>query len=103
MKASACLPQAPRSTVRTVRFANRTSYEIDLIATSRPFRQRSVTDALFCAPLLTLLLRFQIATEMSFFGFDTTLPRDKRGIFENPDPFAEVARARAEGLDEDDA
>jgi DNA topoisomerase 2-associated protein PAT1 len=45
---------------------------------------------------------------MSFFGFDTTLPRDRqsaqqtRGIFENPDPFAEVARARAQGLHEDD-
>lgn len=45
---------------------------------------------------------------MSFFGFDTTLPRDRapagerRGIFENPDPFAEVARARAEGGYEDD-
>ncbi|KAE8147922.1 topoisomerase II-associated protein PAT1 [Aspergillus avenaceus] len=40
---------------------------------------------------------------MSFFGFDTTLPRDRgvpgenRGIFDTPDPFAEVARARAEG------
>lgn len=50
---------------------------------------------------------------MSFFGFDTTLPRDRqaggqqsRGIFENPDPFAEVARAQAQGLhgdDDDDA
>ncbi|KAG5292147.1 topoisomerase II associated protein [Histoplasma ohiense] len=36
---------------------------------------------------------------MSFFGFDTTLPRDRpsgqqtRGIFENPDPFAHVAHA----------
>jgi DNA topoisomerase 2-associated protein PAT1 len=45
---------------------------------------------------------------MSFFGFDTTLPRDRasskqtRGIFENPDPFAEVARAQVEGLHEDD-
>ncbi|KAI9042757.1 deadenylation-dependent mRNA-decapping factor PAT1 [Aspergillus affinis] len=46
---------------------------------------------------------------MSFFGFDTTLPRDRpppgeqRGIFDTPDPFAEVARARAAGLqDEDD-
>lgn len=45
---------------------------------------------------------------MSFFGFDTTLPRDrkspqqKRGIFENPDPFAEVARAQAEGGHDDD-
>lgn len=43
---------------------------------------------------------------MSFFGFDTTLPKDRpsrvsRGIFENPDPFAEVARARAEGLHDD--
>ncbi|PYI03025.1 topoisomerase II associated protein [Aspergillus sclerotiicarbonarius CBS 121057] len=40
---------------------------------------------------------------MSFFGFNTTLPRDRappiesRGIFDTPDPFAEVARARAEG------
>lgn len=46
--------------------------------------------------------------EMSFFGFDTTLPRDKpsgdkRGIFENPDPFAEVARAGIEGTNDDDA
>ncbi|THC99817.1 hypothetical protein EYZ11_000747 [Aspergillus tanneri] len=46
--------------------------------------------------------------KMSFFGFDTTLPRDrappgdKRGIFDTPDPFAEVARAKAEGLHEDD-
>lgn len=45
---------------------------------------------------------------MSFFGFDTTLPKDRpsgeqsRGIFENPDPFAEVAKARAQGLHEDD-
>lgn len=45
---------------------------------------------------------------MSFFGFDTTLPRDKpssgqtRGFFEAPDPFAEVARAEAEGLQEED-
>ncbi|KAJ9230265.1 hypothetical protein DTO169E5_8500 [Paecilomyces variotii] len=45
---------------------------------------------------------------MSFFGFDTTLPRDRaaaggrRGIFENPDPFAEVARAKAGGHDDDD-
>lgn len=46
---------------------------------------------------------------MSFFGFDTTLPRDRdpagpgatRGFFENPDPFAEVARATA--LEDDDA
>lgn len=44
---------------------------------------------------------------MSFFGFDTTLPRDRdrgpgtsRGFFENPDPFAEVARA---SLEDDDA
>ncbi|WEW57756.1 DNA topoisomerase 2-associated protein pat1 [Emydomyces testavorans] len=41
---------------------------------------------------------------MSFFGFHTTLPndlppaRESRGIFENPDPFAEVARATAHGL-----
>ena len=43
---------------------------------------------------------------MSFFGFDTTLPRDKsdgkRGIFENPDPFAEVAEAKVGGLEDDD-
>ena len=45
---------------------------------------------------------------MSFFGFDTNLPRDRpagqqtRGIFENPDPFAEVARAHAQGLSTDD-
>jgi DNA topoisomerase 2-associated protein PAT1 len=45
---------------------------------------------------------------MSFFGFDTTLPRDrappgdKRGIFDTPDPFAEVARARAHAPDDDD-
>lgn len=45
---------------------------------------------------------------MSFFGFDTTLPRDRdrgpgasKGFFENPDPFAEVARATA--LEDDDA
>ncbi|KAF9894733.1 hypothetical protein FE257_006623 [Aspergillus nanangensis] len=46
---------------------------------------------------------------MSFFGFDTTLPRDRappgdqRGIFDTPDPFAEVARARGQGYDNDDA
>jgi DNA topoisomerase 2-associated protein PAT1 len=45
---------------------------------------------------------------MSFFGFDTALPRDRqpgqqsRGIFENPDPFAEVARAQAQGLHDGD-
>lgn len=48
---------------------------------------------------------------MSFFGFDTTLPRDKpssggnRGFFEAPDPFAEVARAQTtdlQGAEEDD-
>ena len=45
---------------------------------------------------------------MSFFGFDTALPKDRppgekpRGIFENPDPFAEVARAKAQGFHEDD-
>jgi DNA topoisomerase 2-associated protein PAT1 len=46
---------------------------------------------------------------MSFFGFDTTLPRDRasqggnRGIFDTPDPFAEVARAKAQAqLAEDD-
>ncbi|PKX97357.1 deadenylation-dependent mRNA-decapping factor PAT1 [Aspergillus novofumigatus IBT 16806] len=45
---------------------------------------------------------------MSFFGFDTTLPRDrapageKRGFFEAPDPFAEVARAGAGRLGDDD-
>ncbi|KAL3434002.1 topoisomerase II-associated protein PAT1 [Aspergillus tetrazonus] len=45
---------------------------------------------------------------MSFFGFDTTLPRDRapqggqRGIFDTPDPFAEVARARAAAQHEDD-
>ncbi|KAB8235805.1 topoisomerase II-associated protein PAT1 [Aspergillus alliaceus] len=42
---------------------------------------------------------------MSFFGFDTTLPRDRggqRGIFDTPDPFAEVARARVEGHHDDD-
>ncbi|OJD27739.1 hypothetical protein ACJ73_00870 [Blastomyces percursus] len=44
---------------------------------------------------------------MSFFGFDTTLPRDRpsgrqtRGIFENPDPFAQVAHATTQ--DDDDA
>ncbi|KAJ5894223.1 hypothetical protein N7495_005914 [Penicillium taxi] len=44
---------------------------------------------------------------MSFFGFDTTLPRDRdhgppapKGFFENPDPFAEVARATAQDYDE---
>jgi DNA topoisomerase 2-associated protein PAT1 len=45
---------------------------------------------------------------MSFFGFDTALPRDRqagqqsRGIFENTDPFAEVARAQAQGLHDGD-
>jgi hypothetical protein len=47
-------------------------------------------------------------SRMSFFGFDTTLPKDRppatqtRGIFENPDPFADVARATAQGLHDDD-
>ncbi|KAI1976453.1 DNA topoisomerase 2-associated protein pat1 [Ophidiomyces ophidiicola] len=42
---------------------------------------------------------------MSFFGFDATLPDGRppplasRGIFETPDPFAEVARATAHGDD----
>ena len=36
---------------------------------------------------------------MSFFGFDTSLPRDKsaaagKGIFEHTNPFNEVAKAR---------
>lgn len=35
---------------------------------------------------------------MSFFGFDTSLPRDKpgasKGIFEHSNPFNEVAKAR---------
>ncbi|EFE38684.1 hypothetical protein TRV_06610 [Trichophyton verrucosum HKI 0517] len=47
---------------------------------------------------------------MSFFGFDTKLPEDRpaasaqRGIFDAPDPFAEVARATADraGYDDDD-
>jgi DNA topoisomerase 2-associated protein PAT1 len=45
---------------------------------------------------------------MSFFGFDTTLPRDRvpqdgqRGIFDTPDPFAEVARAQAAAHHGDD-
>ncbi|OJD19372.1 hypothetical protein AJ78_00642 [Emergomyces pasteurianus Ep9510] len=43
---------------------------------------------------------------MSFFGFDTTLPRDRpsgkqaRGIFENPDPFAQVAHATQQSDDD---
>lgn len=38
---------------------------------------------------------------MSFFGFDTAIPKERppaggsRGIFETPDPFAEVAQATA--------
>ncbi|KAL4792996.1 topoisomerase II-associated protein PAT1 [Aspergillus venezuelensis] len=45
---------------------------------------------------------------MSFFGFDTTLPRDRAppggqgGFFDTHDPFAEVARARAAGQQDDD-
>jgi hypothetical protein len=36
---------------------------------------------------------------MSFFGFDTSLPRDRsaannKGIFEHANPFTEVAKAR---------
>jgi hypothetical protein len=35
---------------------------------------------------------------MSFFGFDTNLPRDKgngsKGIFDHTDPFAEMAKGR---------
>jgi DNA topoisomerase 2-associated protein PAT1 len=43
---------------------------------------------------------------MAFFGFDTTLPRDRdgsgaRGFFETQDPFAQVAQASA--LEDDDA
>ncbi|CAG8250359.1 unnamed protein product [Penicillium nalgiovense] len=42
---------------------------------------------------------------MAFFGFDTTLPRDRdgtgaKGFFENPDPFADIARANALGDDD---
>ncbi|KAJ5832791.1 hypothetical protein N7474_001102 [Penicillium riverlandense] len=47
---------------------------------------------------------------MSFFGFDTTLPRDRdrdpgpsRGFFENSDPFADIARATANADEDDDA
>ena len=58
--------------------------------------------------ILALVLHHHLPTpplppKMSFFGFNTTLPRDRappietRGIFDTPDPFAEVARARAEG------
>jgi Topoisomerase II-associated protein PAT1 len=41
--------------------------------------------------------RFIIA--MSFFGFDTSLPRDKpgqgsKGIFDHVDPFAELGKGR---------
>jgi DNA topoisomerase 2-associated protein PAT1 len=48
---------------------------------------------------------YPLAEGMSFFGFNTNLPRDRdgpgaRGFFENPDPFAEVARANA--LEDDD-
>ncbi|KAL4961777.1 deadenylation-dependent mRNA-decapping factor PAT1 [Aspergillus stella-maris] len=45
---------------------------------------------------------------MSFFGFDTTLPRDRAppggqgAFFDTHDPFAEVARARAAGQQEND-
>lgn len=39
------------------------------------------------------------ALDMSFFGFDTALPRDRagasnKGIFEHANPFSEVAKAR---------
>ncbi|EKV11073.1 Topisomerase II associated protein (Pat1), putative [Penicillium digitatum] len=42
---------------------------------------------------------------MAFFGFDTTLPRGRdstgaKGFFENPDPFADIARANALGDDD---
>ena len=47
---------------------------------------------------------------MSFFGYDTTLPRDRppnsQGFFETPDPFAGVSRSRVlEGFrpEDDDA
>lgn len=57
---------------------------------------------------LSTLSPSNLQPKMSFFGFDTTLPRDrppageKRGFFEAPDPFAEVARAGAGRLDDDD-
>lgn len=64
--------------------------------------------------LFTHLFSFQVfyplrdRLVMSFFGFDTNLPRDRqagqqtKGIFETTDPFAEVARAQAQGLSLDD-
>ena len=45
-----------------------------------------------------IVLLFENCTSsyaMSFFGFETTLPRDKpKGIFDRKDPFQEVANAR---------
>lgn len=55
---------------------------------------------------LELRLLLEYCSDMSFFGFNTALPKDRtpageaRGIFETPDPFAEVARATVKG-DED--
>ncbi len=46
---------------------------------------------------------------MSFFGFDTTLPRDRGhpvtapGFGQAPDPFAGLSRAPAKAEDDDDA
>ncbi|KAI9729194.1 MAG: hypothetical protein M1834_007101 [Cirrosporium novae-zelandiae] len=46
---------------------------------------------------------------MSFFGFDSTLPKDRgrpsenRGFFEHADPFAEMSRARAQEQNNDNA
>jgi hypothetical protein len=54
------------------------------------------------SPLPAPLFYFTvIGPKMSFFGFDTTLP-NKKGFFDNSDPFAEVARARAAGQQDDD-
>jgi hypothetical protein len=59
-------------------------------------------------PYIHVRLSLKDISVMSFFGFDTNLPRDRqpgqqtRGIFENTDPFAEVARAQAQGLSIDD-
>ena len=45
---------------------------------------------------------------MSFFGFDTKLPRDRDqpgkgpGFFAPPDPFAEISRNKTAGNDDDD-
>ncbi|KAK2747546.1 hypothetical protein FQN57_002039 [Myotisia sp. PD_48] len=69
---------------------------------ARPRQHQPCSAALLTSatPLATVNRQ---SIKMSFFGFDTKLPEDRpqrskpRGIFETTDPFAEVARATADG------